>query len=235
MIKYFFTQEDLKKLFSRDNVENHPKPKSTAEKPPLWKIYVKFGALFIAFFFLTYFLVNYSALAKNLRYFWDTQMANLGYKQSIVSPEPTPILDPTSPAQLVIPKIGVEALIIWNVDEEAIPDKLLEGVVHFKGTALPGQIGNIFITGHSSYYSWSTSPYKDVFALLEKISVGDKIYIQFQGATFTYVVTDTKVVSPKEISVMDQTPDNNLTLMTCVPIGTNLNRLIVTSKQMANE
>ncbi len=129
-------------------------------------------------------------------------------------------------------KIGVDAPIIWNVPEDQVDAKLLEGVVHYGGTVLPGQIGNVFLIGHSSYYSWASSPYKDVFALLEKIEVGDEIYIQYAGANFKYVVTDTKTVSPNEISAVSGTNIYNLSLMTCVPVGTSLNRFIVNAKQV---
>ena len=209
-----------------------PKPLVEFEKPVLWKLILKFAGLFAGIFLITFLVVNSSALEKKLGYFWDVQLKHESYQKALATPEATQNFDPATPAKLVIPKIGVEAPVAWNIEDSQIQEKLLEGVVHFKGTALPGQKGNVFITGHSSYYSWSSSPYKDVFALLEKLSVGDKIYIQYQGANFTYEVTNTKVVSPNDLSVLEPTPNYNLTLMTCVPVGTNLNRLIITSSQI---
>lgn len=243
----YFDEEDIKVLFpdaAKNNLEvefepekikePESEPKIKSAKKPAWRLYAKFAGLFFGIFVITYFLINISAISKNFRYFWDVKLRHTAYQKALATPEPKPSFDATAQAKLVIPKIGAEAPIIWNIGEEEIQKKLLEGVVQYQGTALPGQMGNIFITGHSSYYSWSSSPYKDVFALLEKLSVGDQIFIQYNGANFIYEVTETKVVSPKNIEVMDQTSDYRLTLMTCVPIGTNLNRLIVTSKQVVS-
>lgn len=201
---------------------------------PTLKLYLKFASLFAGIFILTFMLVNFSALADKSRYFWETRIRHQAYAGRTVPKTPTPsslatqAFDPAASATLVIPKIGVEAPIIWNVPEEQINNKLLEGVVHSQGTALPKAKGNIFITGHSSYYSWSSSPYKDVFALLDQLSPDDQIYIKYPNKTFIYTVQSSKVVNPQALQAMDQSLDQ-LTLMTCVPIGTNLKRLLVIS------
>ena len=196
----------------------------------LWKIVAKFAGLFAIIFIITFILVNFSALKKGFRWTWKVSLLRQPYSQIVAVP--TPVFDPETPAKLLIPKIEADAPITWNVNEDNIQAKLLDGLVHSQGTALPGQKGNIFITGHSSYYAWSSSPYKSVFALLEKLEAGDRIYIQYQGTTFTYEVKETKVVSPENVEVMNQSEGNELTLMTCVPIGTNLNRLIIKSTQI---
>jgi len=189
---------------------------------------LKFATIFVLVFVLTYTLINSTALAKKFKYFWEVTY-NKETAQNLQTPPP---FVATSEAKLVIPKISVEAPISWNVDDSNLNQKLLEGVAHYQGTALPGELGNVFITGHSSYYSWVRSPYKDVFALLDKLNVGDKIYIRYGEKTFTYQVASSKVVSPDKLEVLESTGDYSLTLMTCVPIGTNLNRLIVIAQQI---
>lgn len=234
----FLNKNDLKNLFPGEKAENRLEVQFEPSKPLIkksrWQLYLKFFGLFIGLFLLSFLAVNFSAFEKKLGYFWDVQLRHQSYQKAVATPSATPSFNLESQAKLVIPKIGVDTPIVWNVPEDQVNEKLLGGVVHSRGTALPGQKGNIFITGHSSYYSWSSSPYKDVFALLEKLSLGDKIYVQYQGINFNYEVKDTKVVSPNDLSVLDQGNDFNLTLMTCVPIGTNLNRLIITSTQIPN-
>jgi sortase A len=137
-------------------------------------------------------------------------------------------------SRLKIPKIDVDAPIIWNVPEDKIIDTLEDGLAHYEGTALPGQVGNVFITGHSSYYVWAGGSYKEIFALLNKLENGDKIYLSYKGVLFEYEVLGQKVVLPDNISVLDQTNDHTLSLMTCTPVGTNLRRLIITAKQVSN-
>lgn len=193
--------------------------------------FVNFFCLFVGIFIVSYVLINFSAVLDKSRWFLDVNLKKKTYSKAVAIPSPDPF-NPASEAHLVIPKIGTDAPILWNVPEEEVNQKLIEGIIHSKGTALPGQIGNVFLTGHSSYYSWVDSNYKDVFALLDKLEENDKIYIKYGSNIFTYVVQDKKVVKPDDISVMDQGSDYELSLMTCVPIGTNLNRLIIKAKQI---
>lgn len=245
----FFSEEDFKALFDErqeetkkdfEKEENVPvtiqSQKVIRRQKPSWKLYLKFAGLFGIIFIIGFAAINYLALYDKFSYFWDTTITRQGYHKAATAPSPqsATAFTPTAEAKLIIPKIGVSAPIIWNVPEDQVQNKLLEGVVHYQNTALPGSPGNIFITGHSSYYAWINSPYKDIFALLEKLTVGDKIYIQYPETTLTYQIKDTKVVSPDELSVMDQGGENRLTLMSCVPVGTNLNRLIVTALPIPN-
>ena len=102
-----------------------------------------------------------------------------------------------------------------------------DGVVHYPDTALPGEVGNVFITGHSSYYWWSKGEYNTVFSILDKLIMGDDIYIHYNNKRYTYRVYDVDIVLPSDTSVLEQGDNSILTLMTCTPVGTNYRRLIV--------
>jgi len=100
-------------------------------------------------------------------------------------------------------------------------------VVHYPGTASPGQVGNVFITGHSSYYPWDPGKFKDVFAVLGQLEVGDEYFVYFGQQKFTYKVREKYEVSPDNVNVLQQPHDKKVsTLMTCTPVGTTLRRLI---------
>lgn len=109
-------------------------------------------------------------------------------------------------------------------------EALGNGVVHYPGTSLPGESGNIAITGHSSYFPWDQGRFKDVFALLHDVVEGDKIVIYYEQDKYIYEVYDIEVVLPEDIGILKQTPEDKLTLITCTPVGTNLKRLIVSAK-----
>lgn len=134
-----------------------------------------------------------------------------------------------------IVKVSSDSLIKrdWNALEKDMQKALQNGVVHYPGTSLPGQTGNTVITGHSSYFPWDPGRFKDVFALLHEVKISDKLVIYYEQDKFLYEVTDIKVVLPEDVDVLKQTPGNQLTLITCTPIGTNLKRLIVTAKEIA--
>jgi sortase A len=137
--------------------------------------------------------------------------------------------------EVIIPKIQVNAPIVTNVGsyKEADVHKGLEnGVVHYWQTADPGQNGNIVLFGHSSGQVWAPGHYKFVFTLLDKLSKNDLIMIDFKGTRYMYRVTDTKIVPPTDFSVVQPTDYPQLTLITCTPVGTSKNRLIVHAKQV---
>ena len=140
----------------------------------------------------------------------------------------TPVTLPAN--RLIIPKIGVDAPVIWNADPSNILGDLQKGVAHYKGTALPNKKnGNVFVTGHSSNYVWDRGQYNRVFANLDKLVAGDLIAVTTDSAEYIYKVKDSVVVRPQQTEVLQQTPTPILSLMTCVPVGTNLRRLVVRS------
>ena len=142
--------------------------------------------------------------------------------------------------RIIIPKINKNVPIVgvssesliqrdWQALEQEMQSALRSGVVHYPGTSLPGQTGNVVITGHSSYFPWDPGRFKDVFALLHDVDPGDQIIIYYNQEKFVYEITEKEVILPDDISVLKQTPQDQLTLITCTPIGTNLKRLIVTA------
>ncbi len=134
---------------------------------------------------------------------------------------------------IVIEKIDVQAPIVWDVPNTPTETEsnLKNGVIHLHGTAKPGEGGNVFITGHSSDYFWSNGKYKEAFVLLDKLVVGDKIYINFNNVIYGYSVVEKKSVKPNDLSVLDQEDKRILSLMTCTPVGTALNRLIIVAEE----
>lgn len=143
--------------------------------------------------------------------------------------------------RLIIPRINQNVPIIgvtnenlvarkWEELEKDIQKSLRSGVIHYPGTALPGDNGNVVLTGHSSYYAWDPGRFKDVFALLHDVEMGDKMVVFFNQKKFVYEVSNIKTVLPQHVDVLGPAPAEQLTLITCTPIGTNLKRLVVTAR-----
>ena len=110
--------------------------------------------------------------------------------------------------------------VVWET-----PNKV---VGHAKGTGTPGGPGNIVMYGHIS------SPLKgegSIFKRLPELKVGDGVYLYVGETEFHYQVIETRVVLPSDTWVMDPTPDETLTLITCVPDYVYTYRLIVTAKR----
>lgn len=158
---------------------------------------------------------------------------------SLNKPAPTavaPAADTVVPAapSITIPKINVHAPVVYepSVAEASVQKALESGVDHYGNTPLPGQAGNSVIFGHSSNDWWEPGNYKFVFVLLDKLVVGDQFSVDYNSVRYTYEVTSSKVVPPTDLSVLAPTSNPSITLITCSPPGTSLNRLIVAAKQI---
>lgn len=132
-------------------------------------------------------------------------------------------------SRIVIPSLNVNSPIIFltSNSEKSIQDALTKGVVHYYGTAEPGEAGNAFVTGHSSNFWWIQGNYNYIFANLDKLKKGDKVVVYHKGNKYVYTMRDSKIVLPEDTSVLADTESPILTLMTCTPPGTNWKRLIV--------
>ncbi len=132
-----------------------------------------------------------------------------------------------------IPVLSIDAPISWRVENTSasVANGLANGVIQLDGTSLPGEKGNIYITGHSSNYVWAKGKYNSIFAVIDKLLPGDLIYIKYNDTVYTYKTLDQKVVLATDLSVLSQTEDSRLTLVTCWPVGTSYKRLVVTASQ----
>jgi LPXTG-site transpeptidase (sortase) family protein len=121
----------------------------------------------------------------------------------------------------------------YNTTESEFQKTLEKGVLHYPNTASPGNEGNVFLTGHSSYYPWAPGEYKEIFALLHKLEIGDTYSITNKGETYTYKVHNKFEVQPSEVEVLQQPKNQRIsTLMTCTPVGTTLRRLIIQAEEI---
>lgn len=118
---------------------------------------------------------------------------------------------------LRIPKIELEEAVKEGSDSSVISSAL----GHVAHTALPGQQGNCAIAGHRNYV------FGRYFNRLDEMEAGDTIEIETLEGTYTYTVTESFVVEPEEVSVLDTMEGYNLTLITCTPLFVGTHRLII--------
>jgi sortase A len=106
---------------------------------------------------------------------------------------------------------------------------LTKSLIQYPQTALPGQLGNTVVFGHSVLPQFfSPKNYLTIFSTLYKLEQGDEIILRFDKSTYKYVVEEMYEIKPTDLSVLEQHYDNKtLTLITCSPPGTYIRRLIV--------
>ena len=122
--------------------------------------------------------------------------------------------------RLIIEKIGVNISLVEGENE----DVLRHGAWRSPWGSAPDAGGNTVIFGHRYGY---LPPDPRTFYLLDKVVVGDSFKITWQGKEYSYRIIETKVVAPTEISSLLQTDNSVVTLITCTPVFTTQNRLIV--------
>lgn len=125
--------------------------------------------------------------------------------------------------KIVINSIEVEGAIYEGLDSHTMN----KGFWHFPSSNLPGQKGNIVIIGHR--YA-KLPPNKDTFFNLDKVKVGDRIEVIQSDSQYTYIVTDTKIVEKNDTSVLQDYSDYRITLVTCSPLWTSQQRLVIVGK-----
>jgi sortase A len=115
-----------------------------------------------------------------------------------------------------IPRLGLSVIVIEGTSARI----LRRAAGHIPGTGLPGQPGNVGISGHRDTF----------FQPLEKIRPGDIITLTTLVGGYRYRVVSTKVVSPYDVAVLDTSRNEILTLVTCFPfyfVGPAPDRFIV--------
>lgn len=157
----------------------------------------------------------------------------------ITAIDPTITTAPTADPKLIIPKLNVDVPAHFNIanDTATIDNAMNHGVAQFKipgADALPGQVGNLVISGHSAGDIYSNNQYKFIFSGLERLQDNDLIYVNYNSVRYTYKVTKKQTVEPTDVAALVYpTSKPILTLITCTPLGSDRYRLLVTAEQVS--
>jgi sortase A len=146
---------------------------------------------------------------------WDSARIR-AYRNSLAVKFPPP------EAILRVPRVNIEVPVLEGTDDLT----LNRGAGHLPGTPLPGQPGNIAITGHRDGF----------FRGLKDLAPGDVIQLDAPGHTDRYTVRSIRIVSPSDTSVLAPTQESTLTLITCYPfyfVGAAPQRYIVQASLIA--
>lgn len=142
-------------------------------------------------------------------------------------PAPIPTIRPDPeltniPNRVLISQIGVSMPIF----ESNSPNTLLKGGWIFPGTSTPDKGGNTVVFGHRFKY---LPPISNTFYALDKINIGDEFSVAWKGKIYKYKVKDKKIIEPTDFSVLSKTSEPEITLITCAPLFSTKQRLVVTA------
>jgi sortase A len=161
-------------------------------------------------------------------------IAQLGRQWGSAGPALTALSNRAAPALgqpfalIRIPRFGAT----WEfalIQGTGLPELAL-GPGHVPGTAMPGQLGNFAVAGHRVTAG-------NPFWSLPSMRPGDRVYVETRAATYSYRVTARpEWVSSADNAVEAPVPGRPgvaphralITLITCDPPWTGVNRIVVT-------
>lgn len=162
---------------------------------------------------------------------YQVQLGHLGRRYLADHPPPPAAVQPVEaasqawdalrPTRVRAPRIGVDTAVVsagFSLGEWDVPRHT--AVHYWPIAAYPGTAGNIIVAGHVGYRG-------EIFNRLPGILQGDEIFVSAGGHERRYTVREVLTLLPTETWVMNPTPDEQLTLITCIPIGVYTHRLIV--------
>lgn len=218
-------------------------------RPPRGRIsrsFLVLGELLITFGMIVFLFIFYELVVTN----WATAATQHRLSQQLATqwqkPLPVKKAVPGNAAPAAIPLITVPAegkgfAIIriprfgsgyhWVVVEGVGYSDLDEGPGHYPGTAVPGQVGNMVISGHRTTHG-------EPFNRLAELQVGDAISLQVQNHTYVYRMIRRQIVDPNDTSVIFPVPGNLyakptkklLTLTTCNPEYSAAQRMVIVAE-----
>lgn len=115
-----------------------------------------------------------------------------------------------------IPKIGLVHTIMHGITMRNID----RGPSHWPGTAFPGEVGNSVFAGHRVT---KTKPFRNI----DQLVPGDRVFFTVQGVRSEYSVTGTEIVNPRDVHIVNQTPNPTATIFACHPPGSARQRIVV--------
>jgi sortase A len=127
--------------------------------------------------------------------------------------------------RLIIAKGNINMPVFLGADEKT----LNKGGWLFPVTSRPDLGGNSVIFGHRFKY---LPPISNTLYNLDKVEVGDEMILIWQGREYKYKVFDVKIIEPTDLSVIQPSSDSRLTVITCTPLWTTKQRLVITGSLM---
>lgn len=133
--------------------------------------------------------------------------------------------------EIIVSRLSINAPIIEpkSSDFNVLNSALAKGVVHYPGSAVPGEVGNVFLFGHSSGLKVIHNKAYAVFNRLREVESGEIIRIRYAGREYWYRVgrTYVKDADDARIDLSSASGKKMLTLSTCKLFGGEDERFIV--------
>ena len=205
------------------------------------ELLITFGVIVFLFIFYELKITDWQTAATQHRLSHQLQAQWQAPVNPPVATKTKPVADPPPKvvegqgfAILRIPRFG--SGYHWVVVEGVSHNDLEEGPGHYPGTALPGQLGNMVISGHRTTFGHP-------FNRFAELRGGDIVSLQVRTHVYRYRVIGTQIVDPGDISVIFPVPGkfgakptrHLLTMTTCNPEYSAAQRMVVTAELVGGQ
>ncbi len=131
-----------------------------------------------------------------------------------------------------IPSIGVNVPLVMStsMSDEDVIKTLESGAALYPNGILPGRLGNLFISAHSTGEPWKGA-YRFAFLRINELSPGNVINIDYEGTRYTYTITGSEIITPTpDTLIASDRPVPTLKLMACWPLWSTQKRMLVSAE-----
>ena len=199
--------------------------RNTKEKLKNFKI---FTLIFIGLFLIVFLIINWNEFC----WIFNQKIvlsAIFNSPKEDISKEKTDILNVQLVDTIKIPKLGLEAPIVFPKDNsfKEIDAALKKGVIHFPTSSLPGEKGTSIILGHSAPPGWPKINYNWIFSSINELEEGDEVFVVFNNKEYQYLVKEKNILPKGEEVPKFNESKANLVLLTCWPPGKDYKRIFI--------
>ncbi|MEN9740638.1 MAG: hypothetical protein RLZ72_904 [Actinomycetota bacterium] len=159
----------------------------------------------------------------------------VGSSDGVFTAAKPPVVEVGKPASrfasLLVPRFGptFNRAIAVGVDRETVLNIRNAGIGYYPQTQRLGQVGNFAVAAHRITFG---APFADI----EKLRLGDRIYVETPDGWYVYRFRNLEYVWPNNTRVLQPVPESNakakdriLTMTSCHPVLTSVERIIAYS------
>jgi LPXTG-site transpeptidase (sortase) family protein len=152
------------------------------------------------------------------------------------TPKEQPVADFVTPTasgpEIAIPAVGIHAGLVFpkSTNVDALNNALTAGVVHYPESPRPGEVGNVFLFGHSTGLKVVHNKNFEALNNLKNVKPGDAIRVRYDSRDYLYVVQTVRGEKAGAAKVDFNTKEKILTLSTCNVWGGHEARTVVEAK-----
>ncbi len=190
-----------------------------------------FGYLYLVFPYCVSLVKHLSMSGSGMKYLLKEDVT-----QQILESEKITIIKPKSTQfGLVVSRLGLNLTVAADVDlydQQELESVLSRGLVQASVSSLPGQPGAVLIVGQPLASFFNYKHLNPDFYLIQKLKLGDRITVFYEGERHLYEVTAKSRRSPDFFDFFDAGNQKKLVLVSGYPPGMAFSLSVIEAEEI---